>query len=330
MNINVISGKDLTQEHMRLWSQFQQTNPILASPFFCAEFASKVAEVRDDIWVGIIEQSGETVGFFPFQRSKYYSGSGLGCGLSDYQGPVMKPGIELDGLELVRGCGLKIWDFHNLLNSQVGFDRFQVYTEESAIINLMDGYEVYEAEQKARSNWIQQTSRKMRKFEREVGELRFEVHSGDVSLLRLMMAWKSEHYARLGTYDRFEIDWMVKLVECIHQTQTENFAGMLSVLYVGDEVAALHFGMRSQTIWHYWFPTYNSKFHPYSPGYILLLKMMQSANSLGIGIIDLGTGDEAYKPRVMNSTVPAFGGSVQVPSLIVAAKWLKHKLVTGV
>ena len=325
MNTTIIPGKSLTPEHLLLWSDFQQANAALANPFFCPEFTSAVAAVRNDVWIGLVKEAGKVVGFFPFQRGKLPIGQPVGYTLCDYQGLIVQPGLDWDVAELLRGCGLKIWNFDNLIASQPAFQPFHKLKTESLIINLSSGYKAYESEQRANSNWIGQASRKMRKFEREVGSLRFKAHVGDTSLLRLLMRWKSEQYAQLGTFDRFNIEWMVRLIERIHATQGENFAGMLFVLYVGDEVAALHFGMRSQSVWHYWFPSYNQQFQQYSPGLILLLKMIENAQSLGIQTIDLGKGDESYKQRVSNGAIPLAEGSVELPSLISTARWFRRK-----
>lgn len=326
MKISIIPGKSLTPEHLLLWSHFQQANPDLASPYFCPEFTSAVAAVRDDVWVGLLEEAGEIVGFFPFERGKLPIGRPVGYALCDYQGLIVKPGLNWDAAELLRGCGLSIWNFNNLIASQLPFQPFHKLKTASLIIDLSGGYEAYLSEQRANSNWIQQASRKMRKFEREVGTLRFETHVADTSLLQLMIGWKSEQYAQLGTFDRFKIEWMVRLISRLHLTQSETFAGMLSVLYVGDEVAALHFGMRSQSVWHYWFPSYNHQFQQYSPGLILLLKMIECAEDLGIRTIDLGKGDESYKQRVSNGAIPLAEGSVEIPSLISTARWFRRKL----
>lgn len=325
MKTTIISGKSLTPEHFLLWSHIQQSNPALTNPYFCPEFTSAVAAVRDDVWVGILEQAGEIVGFFPFQRGKLPIGQPVGYLLCDYQGAIVKPGVNWDAAELLHGCGLKIWNFDNLIASQLPFQRFHKLKTESLLIDLSDGYAAYESAQKVKSDWIQQANRKRRKFEREVGKLRFEPHVVDASLLRQLMRWKSEQYAQLGTFDRFQIEWIVRLIERLHTTKNETFAGILSVLYVDDEIAALHFGMRSQSVWHIWFPTYNPEFQKYSPGLIMLLTMVETAESLGIQTLDMGKGDEAYKQRVINKTIPLAEGSVEIPSLISTARWLRRK-----
>ncbi|WP_051470166.1 GNAT family N-acetyltransferase [Fischerella sp. PCC 9605] len=327
MKVTVIPGKSLTSEYSLLWSSFQQANSQLSSPYFCPEFTSAVAAVRKDVWVGIIEEAGKVAGFFPFQRGKMQMGYPIGGHLCDYQGLVLKPGIDhLDAAELIRACGLKGWKFDHLIASQLPFHPFHRIKTESSVIDLSQGYNTYLIKQKAQSNWIQKVSRNIPKIEREVGPLRFEAHVPDTSLLRLLMRWKSNHYRRTGASNDFKVEWIVRVVEQIHATKRENFAGMLSVLYMGDEVAALHLGMRSRSVWHYWFPSYNQQFHKYSPGLILLLKMIESAQLLGLQTIDLGQGDESYKLRVRNGTIPLAEGCVEISSLICATVLTTQKL----
>jgi CelD/BcsL family acetyltransferase involved in cellulose biosynthesis len=88
---------------------------------------------------------------------------------------------------------------------------------------------------------------------------------------------------------------------------------MLSLLYAGERLVAGHFGMRGQSVWHYWFPAYDPKMAKYSPGLILLLKMAEHAPSLGVRTIDLGKGMSLYKQRLMNASVPLASGRVESP-----------------
>ena len=85
---------------------------------------------------------------------------------------------------------------------------------------------------------------------------------------------------------------------------------MLSVLYVGDAVAGVHFGMRSRTVWHYWFAAYNHELQRYSPGLIILLEMLRAAPVMGIRTVTLGQGDEAYKLRFATGATQLASGSV--------------------
>jgi CelD/BcsL family acetyltransferase involved in cellulose biosynthesis len=104
--------------------------------------------------------------------------------------------------------------------------------------------------------------------------------------------------------------WMRQVVERMIDVSTPTFGGLLSVVYAGDQVAAVHFGMRSGTIWHYWFAAYSHELQRYSPGLIILLEMLKAAPGLGIQTITLGQGDEAYKLRYATGSTPLASGSV--------------------
>jgi CelD/BcsL family acetyltransferase involved in cellulose biosynthesis len=118
--------------------------------------------------------------------------------------------------------------------------------------------------------------------------------------------------------DIFIHPWVVNLLRLIHATQHEEFAGMLSALYAGDELVAAHFGMRSRTVWHYWFPCFRREFAKYSPGLVLLLEMIRSAPPLGVRLIDFGKGDNLYKRRFMNTAIPIAEGAVAISSFATA------------
>src|SRR5262249_2704366 len=108
------------------------------------------------------------------------------------------------------------------------------------------------------------------------------------SWLAQVLAWKSQQYRQSGWCDLFATEWGRGLVELVHRTQNPDFAGMLSLLFAGPRLVAGHMGMRSRTVWHYWFPAYDREFARYSPAPILLLKMAQCAEPLGMQWIDIG------------------------------------------
>jgi CelD/BcsL family acetyltransferase involved in cellulose biosynthesis len=153
-------------------------------------------------------------------------------------------------------------------------------------------------------------AQKARKLERTIGPLRFEVHSADRRPLDLLYQWKGSQRERTGTFDVLSLPWMRKTLDRILATSSDTFAGLLSVLYAGEQVAAVHLGMRSDRIWHYWFAAYNRELQQYSPGLIVLLEAIKSAPAIGIQTITLGTGDEAYKLRFATGSTRLASGSV--------------------
>lgn len=323
-HVRVVPGWALTPPDLTAWTAIQEANPSLASPYFRPEFTTAVASVRHDVCVAVIERSGVPVAFFAYQRDWMDIGRPVGGPLSDYQGIIAKRDYNCDAVTLIRACGLREWKFYNLLAAQEPFRRFHQVARHSPVIDLSKGYAAYvEDRRHAGSEQIIVALRKRRKIEREIGPLRFELHSTDRAMLATLMRWKSKQYQELGSVDAFGVPWVVKVVEKIHSMQGKSFAGVLSVLYAADKPIAAHFGMRSKTVWHYWFPAYDPAFAKYSPGIVLLLNMVERASSLGISTIDMGKGDERYKQSLMNRAIPIAQGGVAASRFLQAVRRLR-------
>jgi CelD/BcsL family acetyltransferase involved in cellulose biosynthesis len=311
---------------VKRWRTLRDSNPDLQSPCFAPEFTQAVATARYDVEVGIIEEDDEAVAIFPFQRKPGGRGIPVGGIVSDYQGLICRPGFSFDPRELLKSCGLVSWDFDRLIATQQPFKSFHKLCEPSALIDLSQGYEAYVAQRRAAgTEQIKKCMNLLRRLELEIGPVRFVPHSPDRQVLIKILGWKSDQYGKTGWRDLFALKWGRALVERIHATQSESFAGMLSLLYAGERLLAGHMGMRSSTIWHYWFPAYDPQFAKYSPGLLLLLKMAQYAPQIGLHTVDLGTGLTLYKRRLMNGSVSVAEGSVERPSWLSLIRGVRRK-----
>jgi CelD/BcsL family acetyltransferase involved in cellulose biosynthesis len=311
--VAVISGRDIGPTLERSWRKLQFANLELSNPIFAPEFTKLVAAVRDDVELAVVSEDGRPVAFLPFQRNPSDHSRALPVGefLSDFQAMICEPNFMCNPLEIIKNCGLVAYDFTKFLASQRPFTPFHQSRDPSPQMDLSHGYDTYAKERRAAgSNLIGDCNRKTRRIERDIGPLRFVPHSSDPELLQRVLAIKSSQYLRTGARDILAIDWVRAVIEKIHMAQTENFSGMLSLLYAGDQLVAAHFGIRSQTIWHSWFPVYNTEMGKYSPGLILFLKMASHAPSVGLQTIDLDRGRSVYKMRLMSRAIMVAYGSV--------------------
>lgn len=303
------------------WIRLQKQDPSLQSPYFAPRFTQIVAAVHDHVEVAVLRQGEEIVAVLPFERSRWNFAGPVGSFISDYQGVICAPGFKLQPRDLLRSCGLVAWDFDHVLASQTSLIPFHREQHRSPIIDLSAGYDAYVRERReAGTEQIKKNGNLMRRLEREAGPLRFVAHSPDQALLDQLLAWKTDQFRRNRWRDLFSIPWVRQTMEGIHAAQTPEFAGMLSALYAGDRLVAAHFGMRSASVWHYWFPAYDPAFSKYSPGVMLLLAMAEAAGSLGIKTIDLGCGEHSYKWRLMNGFVPTARGSVELTGPLTLAR----------
>jgi len=313
MHISIATPDALDTTEIERWRSIKGSNPELVSPYFCPEYTFLTASVRDDIYVGIIEEGKEIVGFFPFQKNSRFTAGPVGGPLSDYQGLILKKGFEINAKEMLRQCGLKTWNFNHLIASQSTLQSYHKIKDVSYLIDISEGLDHYlESLRISGSKLLSTTLRKQRKLEREIGPISFFYHTKDENVLSQMFEWKSQQYLKTGKMDAFSFKWIKKLIKNIWSTQAEGFSGVLSALYVNDTLIAAHMGMRSDEVWHWWFPTYNPEFAKYSPGSIFLMKMIENAPRKKIKVIDLGKGRSRYKDQFSNRQIELAEGVISL------------------
>jgi CelD/BcsL family acetyltransferase involved in cellulose biosynthesis len=326
MRFRVGRVRELGEPEWALWKTWSGDSS-LASPYFAPQFTRIVGEVRSDAGVAVLEEGGHPVGFFSFERRHFGRGRPPGVPISDYQGVVHRPGLDWDAAELVRACGLRVFEFDHFLAAQAPFAPFHRARSESPLIDLSKGFSEYRDELRRRSHGLVQTvERKMRKLEREVGPLRFELSARDERVLRQLREWKSAQYRATGKRDVFRLAWVNGIVERILATDESGFAGVLSALWAGDELVAAHFGMRSDRVLHWWFPSYSPRFAPYSPGSLLLWRIIEALDAGPVRCIDLGRGDDPYKERFRNGGVWLAQGWIELPSWVSRARRASRSL----
>jgi CelD/BcsL family acetyltransferase involved in cellulose biosynthesis len=309
--VHLISPDRLSDDLIDVWRSHQLADENLRGPFFSPEYIRLAASARPEVTVAVIDTPGQAPAFLPFHRDGSNVARPVGLRASDFSGIIAAPGYVWSPGEVIRDCGLAGWDFTNIVTSNKTMQpHFRKYAD-SPFVDISEGFEAFAKDRaQSGSDLVKSVAQKSRKMEREVAPVRFEAHVVDGRALALLYEWKAAQRARTETVDVLSTSWMRQIVERMLGGGTNIFGGMLSVLYAGDQVAAVHFGMRSDTIWHYWFAAYNHDLQRYSPGLIILLEMLKAAPALGIRTITLGQGDEAYKLRYATGSTPVASGSV--------------------
>ncbi len=326
MKIEVLPlSEELPADVRSAWGAVLAEEPAFASPFFAPEFAEAVGQVRPDARLAVLEEEGRPVGFFPFQHRRYGIGEPAGAPLSDYHGVIVGRHVKWDVKELLSACDLVAWDFDHVLASQMELSCHRLRSASSPYMDLSHGYAAYvDGRRRDGTSQFGQVMSKLRRLERDHGDVRFELHTPSEQVLDSLMSWKSAQYVRTGQTDILEIPWINRCLRAIARASAPRFGGIVSALWVREELAAVHLGMRSAKAWHYWFPAYNQDLGRYSPGIILLLKMAEAASSIGIEAIDLGKGDLRYKQQFASDSVSVAEGTVELVSLVTTSRRLRR------
>jgi CelD/BcsL family acetyltransferase involved in cellulose biosynthesis len=259
-----------------------------------------------------MEQGGEPVGFFPYQRVHKHVGRAVAWQMSDMHGVVLGPGVSIDAKILLSEVGLRAWHFDHVPAGQETFRRFFRSLDDSFYMDVSRGFDRYREERRrAGASLISQASRKSRKLTREAGRLRFEYHSEDERVFESLIGWKQQQLRRQGYFDTLCLPWVAPLMRRIAVAQSPYFAGVLSALFAGQTLVAVHLGVRSGPELCSWVPAYNADFAKYSPGAILHLELAKIASGEGIERIDLGRGQNPMKLSLQSGAAPVAIGSVE-------------------
>ncbi|MCX5335301.1 MULTISPECIES: GNAT family N-acetyltransferase [unclassified Streptomyces] len=316
MDISVYRPGELSAADRAAWTSLQskahlQGSPELANPFLSPEFALAVGRYRRGVRIAVVREGGEPAAFFPYQRSVTGVGRAVGLGVSDAQGLVHRPGFAWDAQELLRACGLAVWEFDHLVEGQEAFAVGATGSFPSPVMDVDQGYEAYLAHLRSHApKFTRTTLAKERRLGRDAGEMRYVHDERDPAALRTLMGWKSAQYRRTGRSDRFAHEWITHLAERLFHTRSDPFAGILSVLYAGGKPIAAHFGLRTERVLACWFPAYDPAFSKYSPGLVLHLRMAEAAAADGIAYLDLGRGQKEYKDSLKTREITVSEGWV--------------------
>jgi CelD/BcsL family acetyltransferase involved in cellulose biosynthesis len=145
--------------------------------------------------------------------------------------------------------------------------------------------------------------------------LRFVFSENDSDeALRKIIAEKRAQYHRTHVRDVLSAERTRAVLHTLYRTRDAQCSGIVSTLHAGDIWVAAHFGLRSASTLHYWFPVYNPALKSFAPGRILLKQIIHSAQSNGLERIDRGGGDSVAKRDFATSQRFFYSGLWQRPS----------------
>jgi len=137
----------------------------------------------------------------------------------------------------------------------------------------------------------QDTQRRRRKVEREVGALRFVVHDATAAVFEKCLRWKSAQYVATRIEDLFADERNVELFRELRRRDLLT----VSALYAGERLAAVHIGVIFERRFCSWVPAYDPELRQYAPGRLLLEEILAYSHDSGHAQFDFLVGGEPYK-----------------------------------
>jgi CelD/BcsL family acetyltransferase involved in cellulose biosynthesis len=306
MEGRVIPAEKLSCAEIAAWDKLCRQYSSLANPFLSPHYTRAMASVRGDIFVCVLMESGEPLGFLPFQfRTGLHrllrAAEPAGQEMTDRFGLIAAPGFRIGSHELLRLAKLHVLNFRDLDETQLGHGLTGESPERAYLMRLDREESYWKALRRAHNEFAVNTERRERQAERQLGPLRFTPMETDWRVpLQNLIQHKERQYRETGKPNLFAVPWRRRLLEKLAECREPTCTGVLSTLYAGETWLASHFGLRSCRVLHYCFPVYNPEVGRFGPGRLLLKALIEKAQEMQIELVDHGAGEARYKQECSN------------------------------
>jgi CelD/BcsL family acetyltransferase involved in cellulose biosynthesis len=301
MRVTVVRPGDVGTAETELWWKFQHSTPEGLNPFLSLTFAQAVDLSRVGARVAVVEDGGEIAAFLPFELGARGVGMPIGYPMNNLQG-LITSGLPLDVRWVVKQAGLRGWRFTSAPVDQRDLAPFrhEGTTMPCPVIDLTKGD----------LSLISERKKARRALEKQFGTVRLEWHSAQSLKIDQLIEWKSHKYH--GTAQLFSDPTARRIVEYLAASDGTDCSGVVSTLFAGGRVAAVHLGLLGPDSLAGWFMSYDPELSGFSPGMMLWNPLAKAAGERGIAQIDLGAGQDAYKFGLSNDSYMVAGGAVWV------------------
>jgi CelD/BcsL family acetyltransferase involved in cellulose biosynthesis len=307
MEVVLRTPDDLSCDERTAWDAFQNGDPALASPYFSRAFMDAMAGIRRDVRVICARDAHGPAAFLPLHLGSFGHARPLGGPLGDHHGLIARPGCTIDLVDLLRRAGVGVYDFHGALGTQAAFKSSAAFTDGSWVMDLSKGYDAFV---EARSAIEPKAFRNIRSRRRKIDEAGavFRLRDDRDGVFERALKWKSAQYVASRHFDVFSVSWTRNLLSRLISDPQPGCAGLISSLEIGGELAAIHVGMRSADVLHYWFPVYDPEFSKFGPGLALLMEICHAVSEDGVSEVHLGPGDYDFKAHLSSWQMPLVSG----------------------
>ena len=326
MNIKVY--KDFNNDLEKVWTKLEQDlriNPFLSFAWLKA-WQNNVGDPLLSVQPQLVHiyDDKNTYAIFPLGIRRKYNIKileWLGGINSDYMGPLVHS--EFTSIK-------KFEDYWDMILSKINsFDliHFQKQNDQTiSILNYMgfskDSHSLHlkAYNSSLEKDWDQyyksikkrirsDSERQIRRL-KKIGNIKFDIArsiNDKKNIIKKMIEQKYGRYEKTKVWNMFKIDHYKDFYEKLAYLYPKNFQVHCSSLKVGNEVIATHVGIYDKKTFYYLMPANNlNEWEKYSPGRLLLIKLLEWSINNKLSIFDFTIGGEAYKKIWCNQEISLY------------------------
>lgn len=310
MKCTIKCVNELTAEDINIWHSIIDQNTKLKHAFLTPEFAQACFDANFNIKVSFLTAETGEIAIFPYQFSSQFHeliryAYRVGDIMNDYMAIITQHNDVFPITKVVEVLRLNGIDFSHLLlenafnySHNIGGKNITGHK-----IDLQDGEQSYfDQLLKTKKKFYKDTERQIKRIENENEPLHFNIRITDNEdeIIDFIIDKKREQYKRTKGENAFQNPSNEKLLHKLVTHSSDYCRPVISSLHSGNDWIAYHYGLQCKDDLHLWFPVYNENYKRYSPGRILLWKMIQNAHQMKISSLDYGQGDSREKQLFSN------------------------------
>ena len=298
---HVESMDALSPSNIEQWSALCRSDFQYGSPLLTPEFARFIAEFREDVRVVLALQAGRLVGVLPVHQRSFGHTRPIGAPYCDYSGPLIRRGAALEAADFLQMAGYASYRSQTSVVVHAPNELVEPVGQEGTyVIRLKDrSPEAYlESRRVLHPKRFKNFRRLLSKLEREQGALGF-VSGAPADLgVESLLKWKSEQFEREGLLDltsaKLSHDVLDHAIAQPFETPSR-IGGFMTGIRLNGRLIAGHFGVRLGSDFHPWISAFDPEFTEFSPGVLLLYRVIEEMSAMGLETYDLAGGHDFYK-----------------------------------
>ncbi len=321
LTCQVLRPKELSYQDRQDWKSLLQSDFQYQSPLLSPDFMDLIAKSRRDVRCILVRRGKELVAVLPVFQRNFGLIRPVGAPFSDYAAPILSKDANLTIEEIIALSGYAAYRSNAVLlpMSDEGPDGSETAMRSFIIhLNGQSAEEHLESHRAQHAKRYKNFRRLMNKLERECGEIEFVYGPAKDLPVETLLKWKSQQFVREGLLDLTTSRNSASILNnmsTLEVTDDSNLSGFMTCLKVKGEMVVGHFGVRGETNFHPWISAYDPEFEDYSPGLLLLYKIVEEMGNMGLESYDLSSGHESYKKYFCSAARYTYEVNITAPGL---------------
>ena len=309
MQVELFKPSEMNADFWQAFTMLRDASADYDDPFFDPEFARLVGEIRDDTFIAVGFDAGQTApsAFWPLHVRPGGWARPIGGPFSDWHGPVLKKGEVIDPCLFLSAAGLS------------GFTAFgmpgalswgHIPNRAGAHLTLMqEGWDAYLASQaKLYPKHFKKMRRLQRNIQRDFTDIRYNLDDTSRDAFDWLIERKRCQYDKTGRHDVLAPDWVRDLLERLRGHHSSRLSARLMTLRLDGQIVAAEFDLCSDRIIHGWLVAFDPDYGSYAPGYLLRHEILRAMDGMEQSTYDASAGQDYYKKYYTNYQLPMDAG----------------------